>query len=98
MEPLRPPGPELAASNRRLLAQRGRWPEGAVQACEAIEADFPDWGVSYSHGGGATWVDPGYYARRIRHRHMEDYEYGSTVEEIRAAIEVSQLLTEWRSR
>jgi hypothetical protein len=73
--PLDPPGPALAAKNRRLLAGRKDWPQGAVEACEAIEAQHPDWFPMWSAGGEASRPDTGYYAQR---RHGEQLAYGKT--------------------
>jgi hypothetical protein len=78
---------EMRRRNLRLLAQSGNWPEGAVQACEQIEAEHPGWSVFYSNGGWMTWKEAGYYARRRRHRRLQPYTYGATPDELRFAIE-----------
>lgn len=70
---LAPVGPELASRNRRILAERLRWPAGALEACEAIAADWPRWNAYYSHGVGQ---DPGYYATHNDHYHLEPAMYG----------------------
>jgi hypothetical protein len=40
-EPLAKPGPELALKNRKLSAEK--WPAGALETCEKIEAEHPGW-------------------------------------------------------
>lgn len=37
--------------NRRLIAERLGWPDGALDACLALEADFPRWSVYWTKGG-----------------------------------------------
>ena len=37
-EPPHPHGPELGRRNRRIVAGRLGWPDGAVEACEAAAA------------------------------------------------------------
>ena len=44
-EPATKPGPELALANRRLSAER--WPPGALETCEKIEAEHPGWWAYY---------------------------------------------------
>jgi hypothetical protein len=83
--PLHPTGPELARRNRRVFAERLRWPEGALEACEAIDQEHPGWTASYRHAqhGG----DPaGYYANRWVHDPHDPGKYGATPDELRAAL------------
>jgi hypothetical protein len=40
---------DLRASNRRILAERLHWPDGALQACVELEGRHPGWDVSWSH-------------------------------------------------
>jgi hypothetical protein len=62
---LLPPGPGLVRHNRRVLAERLNWPEGAVEACDRIDDEHPGWYSSYRH---AYRDQPaGYYA----HHHVE---------------------------
>jgi hypothetical protein len=48
-----PPAPRwpsdhvLRAQNKVLLADRLRWPEGALQACQELERRHPGWHVSW---------------------------------------------------
>lgn len=55
-------GHALGWKNRRVLAERMGWPEGAVDVCEQVETAHPGWYPNYSPGG--TWDRPeaGYYA------------------------------------
>ncbi len=43
MTELAPPGPELAERNRELIAERLKWPEGALEACRDLEDRSPPW-------------------------------------------------------
>lgn len=40
---LHSPGPELTERNRELLAARGNWPPGALEACRDLEHRHPGW-------------------------------------------------------
>lgn len=84
--PLQPPGTELARRNRRLIAERLDWPDGAVQECEAVEAERPDWAVTWAAGGGLTWIRPGFYAHRLRWS-REPWLYAATAGELRKRID-----------
>lgn len=50
------------ARNVELIAQRLGWPDGAVQACAALEAEFPRWMVFWSKGGLPVSPEPAYRA------------------------------------
>lgn len=57
MSDILPPGPELAARNRRVFARLENWPAGVVEVCEAIDVAHPGW--------HSSWSGPiGYYATR----------------------------------
>lgn len=60
------PDPEL---NRRLVAERLGWPEGAAEACRELERDFPEWMVFWSRGSYPEPSDRGYRAVLQRHNH-----------------------------
>ena len=66
MSALPPPGPELAARNRRIIAERTGWPEGALEECERLEAEHPGYSVSWfpeNKIGDPAWhQDAGFYA------------------------------------
>jgi len=55
-----PPGDVM--TSRRLIAKRLGWPDGALEACVELEADFPDWVVFWTRGGLPSDRDPGYRA------------------------------------
>jgi hypothetical protein len=56
--------PDMPERNRELLAERGGWPAGAVEACRRLEREFPGWTV--------------YWARESRIRGFESPEgYGA---------------------
>jgi hypothetical protein len=89
MSDLHPVGPELAAKNRRTLAERLGWPAGTVEECERIEAESPGWSVSWSDGGGLTWEKPGFYAGVINWHHYDPgprFVYGATADELRSEL------------
>lgn len=66
MSGLAPPGPELAAANRRLTAERAGWPRGALEMCEHLDAVHPGWTVWWRPANTiAGWEHPaGYVATR----------------------------------
>ena len=89
MTELDPPGPELLAKNRRLLAQREHWPDGALQGCEQVDADHPGWATWWRRADGWTPA-AGFYAQR----HGETgprypRPYGATPDELGAAIDAA---------
>ena len=96
-----PIGPELARRNRRILGERLRWPTGAVEACEQIEAESPAWWVTWANGGGMTWTNSGFYAHR-RNWHVYDsgprWVYGTTADELRGAIADNEPPDRWSHR
>jgi len=55
------PGLDLAWRNRRILSVRLGWPAGAVDVCEQVERECPDWYPNYSQGGSRERPDGGYY-------------------------------------
>lgn len=81
---LLPRGPKLFAHNRRILAERLKWPPEAVRLCEYVEAGRDGWHVSYRHAFGDK--PAGYYAFHDNRRWMEDHLYGATAEELAANI------------
>jgi hypothetical protein len=40
----------LASRNRRALAERLRWPDGALEECERLARDHPRWWVVWDRG------------------------------------------------
>ncbi|UQU64875.1 hypothetical protein COUCH_00460 [Couchioplanes caeruleus] len=84
-EPLPPTGPELGRRNRRLIAKRTGWPEGAVEACERIEDAFPAWSVSWRHENVIPgFLSPeGFYAERPgRYSWDKTVLYGADAEKL----------------
>jgi hypothetical protein len=53
----------LWMSNRRILAERLKWPDGALAVAEGIERMFPTYAVWWGTGRLAS-PRPGYYAWR----------------------------------
>lgn len=90
-EPLHPVGAELAAKNRRLIAERLGWPAGTVEVCERLEAESPGWSVSWSDGGGPAWEKPGFYAGRISWHRTDPgprFLHAATADELRTELAV----------
>lgn len=75
--------------NRRLLAERLHWPEGALAQCQALEADFPDWIVFWTSGGLPRNPDPGYRASLMRHNETCEL-YAVTIDELREMVRAAQ--------
>jgi hypothetical protein len=70
------------ALNRRLVAERLGWPDGALDACTALEAEFPAWHVFWTRGGLPRSPERGYRATcEVRHRRTE--LYAPTAEDLR---------------
>jgi hypothetical protein len=56
--------------NRQLIAERLGWPDGALDACTALEADYPDWAVFWTDRRPADepgYREPGYRAVLLMH-------------------------------
>ena len=79
-----------AWKNRRTLAERLGWPAGALEACEEVEQEHPEWHISYSSGGGRTWSRAGFYAKRKAAWRPEPAPYGANTDELVAAIQAWQ--------
>lgn len=79
--PMLPPGPELAARNRRILAERLNWPDGALDACERL--DRPGWSANYRREGCGP---AGFYGTHKCARGPEVEVYGPTADDLDAAI------------
>ena len=77
--------------NRELIAQRLRWPDGALDAARSLEARFPGYRVWW----GTGWVTdpkPGFYAVR-----EADYGRGPTLY-AESAVDVAASITAYESR
>lgn len=74
------------ARNRQLIAERLDWPDGALDACIAIENDHPQWAVYWVSGTTVSEPRRGYRAvAQVRWRIAR--AFGETPEELREAIE-----------
>jgi predicted DNA-binding transcriptional regulator AlpA len=76
----------LAWDNRRILAERLNWPNGALETCEQVEQESPEWHITYSAGGNRTWNKAGFYAQRKAAWRPEPALYGASASELEAAI------------
>ncbi|GGL21584.1 hypothetical protein [Mangrovihabitans endophyticus] len=86
--PLPAPGPELGRRNRRLIAERLHWPDGALEACERIDRCHPGWMSTWAPGGGVEWVERGFYAQpRLARRSDPRWLFGATPLELLAALD-----------
>ncbi len=56
------PASDLYQANTRIIAARCAWPVGAVDAALALTTAYPDWLITWSHGGLLHWRQPGWYA------------------------------------
>lgn len=83
------PGPELAWANRRHLAQQLGWPDGALEACEAIEKARPDWYPGWRAANLIKGFEQpaGFYGRRRAAPDREPPAYGADAAALLAAIE-----------
>jgi hypothetical protein len=79
------PPPVDPALNRRLVAERLGWPDGALEACSALEADYPAWHVFWTRGGLPRSPERGFRAiHEERNRRTE--LYAPTAEDLRAQV------------
>ena len=58
-----PPEATLAFTNRRVLAKRGGWPEGALETCERIEQSYPNYYVNWQDANAWARSPAGFYAQ-----------------------------------
>lgn len=78
---------QLAWANRRLLAERLDWPEGALEACEDIEPRHPGWSLFWAPANTVPGFEKaaGYWA--IRHGMHEAERFAATPAELEQAIQ-----------
>jgi hypothetical protein len=79
---------DFVSRNRRLLAQRLGWPEGAVEECERVDRLAPGWWTTYrpaSDGAGLTLAE-GYYAVRKNEHRRQRPRYAPNADELLARI------------
>lgn len=84
-----PPDDEMRVSNRRLLAEG--WPDGALDACERIDAGHPGWSTMWRDVNEWSGSRAGFYAhheRRPGSRIWDGPVYGATEDDVTAEIEV----------
>lgn len=75
---------DLARANMRIIAQRLRWPDGALAACERIEDEHPGWSVWWQHA--TPRKSEGWYAIHANSYHLEPAMYGATPDALRDAV------------
>lgn len=79
----------LRASNRRVIAERLRWPAGVLKACEDLDAEHPGWAVGWLRENCARgWERPaGFCASRVDRAVIgADRVFGLTADDLRARI------------
>lgn len=92
---------ELYHRNRRIIAERLGWPEGALEICERLDRLHPPWRASWEDTmpGTSRWAHPARYAATrsdvcvlggdaMRQDEIRRHPcvYGETVDQLRAAI------------
>jgi hypothetical protein len=83
---LPPVDPEL---NRRLIAQRLRWPNGALEEVIGLERDHPEWKIWWTGGGLPVGSPAGFHASLQRHR-QECELHAPTPAELRPKLEAAE--------
>lgn len=93
---------ELVRRNRRIIAERLRWPAGTLEICEQLDRLHPGWHVDWedANPGPSRWSHPARYSAMRHDVKIEGGDpmrpndgirrypavYGETVDELRAAI------------
>jgi len=67
-EPTWPSAAEMRWRNRQVLAERLHWPAGALEHCEEIERQYPDWSISWSDACAWAKQEAGYFATHRQRR------------------------------
>jgi hypothetical protein len=83
---LPPVDPEL---NRQLIAERIGWPAGAIEACTALEADYPRWLVFWTRGDPPARPGPGFRAIGRTRAAGRVEAFAETAEGLRDALRVA---------
>lgn len=78
-----PVGQPDPGRNRRVLAERLGYPDGALAACIDIENEHPSWIVYWTRGGAKP---AGFYAFRSGPWSSTTHLYGATPDALREAI------------
>ncbi|GLW29450.1 hypothetical protein [Actinoplanes regularis] len=96
-----PEGKSLAWRNRRLIAERLRWPAGSLEDCERIELAHPGWTVHWLPAGiyGPT---PSFRAVHLQRRRYYRWAHGADEAELIGAMAeqdrlAADQLAEWRA-
>lgn len=77
----------LAWKTRRIFAAKENWPEGALEACEALEREFPHVHPVWNKGGMAgVWHRPGFYGTVRGLPGNGRTVYAPTAEELRVLL------------
>lgn len=89
-----PSDQELLDGNRRLFAERQHWPDGALAACESIDADHPGWYTTWRDGNTWSGDKAGYYAYQRKPSGTWEHPplYAATPDDLRAEIETHPLV------
>lgn len=84
-----PPGPELLRHNRRVMAERIGWPDGAVEACDKLQDAYPGWNPGWQPESTIRGFEhpAGYFASRLGRRYNEPVAYGSDPDELASVID-----------
>jgi len=73
------------AESRRLIAERGGWPAGALEACAQLALEYESWLVFWTAGGMPLSPDPGFRAVLVLHGHRSNL-HAATIEELRVQV------------
>ena len=77
-------------SNRALWARRYNWPPGALEICNSIEEQYPDWHPLWEPGSDSgSRQQRGYYATRRGDTAMQEPLYGVTPEDLVERIQLA---------
>lgn len=82
MSALPPVDPER---NRRLIAERLGWPDGALEAVVQLEQAHPEWNIWWTRGGLPLGAPAGYRASLRRHGHHCE-PHGATLDDLRVQL------------
>lgn len=85
MTALHPIDDDLPRRNRRVLAERQGWPDGALDACLELEQAYPRWAVLWTKGGLPRDPDRGYRAYATVERVLYDV-FAETAEVLRERL------------
>lgn len=81
-----PPGDR--ATNLRLIAERLGWPDGARDACNALEEMYESWIIFWTSGGLPRDPRRGFRAVLVMQGHR-CHLYGETIDQLRWLVAVA---------